>query len=64
MTFTTIIKFFKRNDEARETPRRFSDFFLNASEEKKEAVLTEAAHMANKEQMRVFEKARIKVTVN
>ncbi len=59
MTFATIIKFFK-GDEAREAvPSLFSDFFMHASEEKKTVVFTEAARMANEEQMRTFEKARL-----
>lgn len=63
MTLATIIRFFK-GDEAREAiPSRFSDFFMHASEEKKEAIFTEAAHRSNEEQMRTFEKARLE-TVN
>lgn len=49
---------FKRADE---TPKKFSEFFLHAPERKKEAVLEEAAKMANKEQMKVFEKAQLKI---
>ena len=63
MTFATIIKFFKREDTREAIPSHFSDFFTNASEEKKEAVFNEAARMANEEQMRTFKKARLE-TVN
>jgi hypothetical protein len=57
MTFATIFKFFKGEDTRDAIPSHFSDFFTNASEEKKEAVFTEAARMANEEQMKTFKKA-------
>ena len=41
----------------------FSDFFLHATEQKKEEVLKEAARRANEDQMRVFEEARLKASV-
>lgn len=36
----------------------FSDFFMNAPEKTKKEVITEAAHKANEDQLRVFNKAR------
>ncbi len=49
-----------RKAEKTEKPSRFSDFFLYAPENKKEEVLREAAHKANKEQQEVFTKSHLK----
>ena len=38
----------------------FSDFLLHASSDEKKAVMQEAARKANKDQMKVFEEARLK----
>lgn len=44
----------------KEKSGKFSEFFLHASEEKKERVLKEVAHKANEEQMAVFTKSKLK----
>lgn len=48
-----LINLFKKT-EIKEKPGRFSDFFLHASEHKKEQILKEAAKRANEEQREVF----------
>ena len=49
-----------RKSEEKDKSGRFSDFFLNASESKKEKVFKEAARRANEEQREVFERSRLK----
>ena len=49
-----------RKAEKTEKAGRFSDFFLHASENKKEEVLKETARRANEEQREVFERSRLK----
>ena len=49
-----------RKAEKTEKSGRFSDFFLHASENKKEEVLKETARRANEEQREVFERSRLK----
>ncbi len=58
--FMKLLKFFTGTLE-KEKPGKFSDFFLNASEEKKEKVLREAARKSNEEQLQVFTKSQLKV---
>ncbi len=38
----------------------FSDFFLHASEKRKEEVIREAAEKSNQEQIEIFNKSRLK----
>lgn len=54
---------FKRNDQ-KEKLGPFSDFFLHASEKKKEQVLKEAARRANEEQRETFLKSQFKVKIS
>lgn len=49
-----------RKTKQKEKSGSFSDFFLHASEKKKEAVLREAARKANEEQKEVFLKSHLK----
>lgn len=44
-----------------EKPGRFSAFFLNAPESKKEEVLKKAAHKANEEQRETFRRSGLKL---
>ena len=44
--------------EAKPTEDRFSDFFLHASADSKEELLTEAARKANEEQRELFNRAQ------
>lgn len=41
-----------------------SDFLMHAPEEKKMEVVREAARLANEDQMRTFNKARLKIKAN
>lgn len=58
-----IFNFFKK-DEKKRPSGRFSDFFLNASEDEKKVVFKEAARRANEEQRQVFLKSRFKTKTN
>ncbi|PIR89324.1 MAG: hypothetical protein COU07_00285 [Candidatus Harrisonbacteria bacterium CG10_big_fil_rev_8_21_14_0_10_40_38] len=49
-----------RKTEQKEKSGKFSDFFLHASERRKEEILKEAAHKANEEQRKVFPKSHLK----
>jgi hypothetical protein len=51
---------FLKKDKEVATSSRFSDFFLYASDSKKEEVFREAARRANEDQRRVFEQSRLK----
>ena len=57
-----LLNFFKKA-EKKEDSGRFSDFFLHASENKREEVLREAARKANEEQQKVFAKSHLKAKV-
>jgi len=46
-------------DTLRKKSDSFSEFFLRASEEEIKKVLTEAAHKANEDQLRLFKKSRL-----
>jgi hypothetical protein len=49
----------KKGEEPRTKNESFSEFFLNASEKEKEAVITKAAKQANEEQRKVFDESRV-----
>jgi hypothetical protein len=60
-----IKNFFKGKAAAK--PREYSglsDFLLHAPLEEQKRVITEAAHKANEDQMKVFKAAQIKTKVN
>lgn len=64
-----MINFFRgifkgRSNDIAKKYSGFSDFFLNASEEEKKRVITEAARKANEDQLRVFNEARLKMKDN
>lgn len=50
----------KRKNKKEQKLSRFSDFFLHASESKKEEVFREAARRANEDQRKIFEQSRLK----
>lgn len=54
---------FKKTEKTEKTEKsgRFSDFFLHASESKKEEIFKEAARRANEQQREIFERSRLKV---
>jgi len=54
-----LFNLFKKTEQKEKTGK-FSDFFLHATERKKEEILKEVAHRANKEQREVFMKSRLK----
>lgn len=54
-----LVDFFKKNKEIKKSGK-FSDFFLSATEKKKEEVLREVARKANEEQRKVFGKSQFK----
>lgn len=41
-----------------------SDFLLRASPDEKKKVIAEAAHKANEDQLKMFNKARLKIRMN
>ena len=49
----------KKREEPRMKNESFSEFFLNASEKEKEAVITKAAKQANEEQRKIFDESRV-----
>lgn len=60
------MKFFNlfRKTERIKKSGRFSDFFLNVSERKKEEIFKEAARKANEEQREVFMKYQFKSKIH
>jgi len=57
--FAKLIKLFKRGSKKRKYSG-LSDFFLRAPEDEKQKIITEAARRANEDQLRIFNRARIK----
>lgn len=58
MKLPNFLHFLKKNRTSSKTGE-FSDFFLNASEDKKRQVFTEVAKEVNEEQRKVFERAKL-----
>ena len=54
-----IKKIFNKNKDR--NYKGFSDFFLNAPEKAKKDVITEAVRKANKDQLELFKRARLKI---
>jgi len=52
-------QFGKKEEKSKAKHGSFSEFFLNASEKEKEAVITKAARRANEEQRKVFEESQM-----
>lgn len=50
--------------ENKSKSERFSEFFLSASEKKKEKVLKEVAHRANKDQQKLVLESRLNIRTN
>lgn len=59
MKMASFLNICKSGGHAKQVANPLSDFFANASEKEKESVLKEAAHQANKEQMRVFTMSQV-----
>lgn len=55
-----IKHFFEGNKRKTTKYKGFSDFFMNAPGKIKKEVITEAAHRANEDQLKVFNKVRAK----
>jgi hypothetical protein len=58
-----LLDLFKKTKEIKK-PSKFSNFFLHASENKKEEVFKEAARKANEEQREVFARSLLKVKID
>ncbi len=56
-----LLEFFRKTKKIEKKSSKFSDFFLYASEDKKQEVFKEAARRANEDQRKVFEISRLKI---
>lgn len=59
MKLPNLLRIFEKTEKS----GSFSDFFLRASEHRREKVLREAAERANKEQRDIFTKSQLKTKV-